>query len=84
MGICPKEIKTLTQKDLCNLPVITVLLIWVFADRWMDKDVVSYKRGFPCGSDSKESAAMQETQVWSLGQEDSIYDGSYVIKYYSA
>ena len=25
--------------------------------------------GFPGGSDGKESAAMQETQVWSLGQE---------------
>ena len=30
------------------------------------------------------SATMQETQVWSLGQEDSIYNESYVIKYYSA
>ena len=26
--------------------------------------------GFPGGSDGKESAAMQETQVQSLGQED--------------
>ena len=25
---------------------------------------------FPCGSDSKESATMQETQVGSLGQEN--------------
>ena len=32
--------------------------------------------GFPCGSDSKESVCfclpMQETQVWSLGQENSL------------
>ena len=26
--------------------------------------------GFPCGSDSKESASMQEPQVGSLGQEN--------------
>ena len=26
--------------------------------------------GFPGGSDGKESTCMQETQVWSLGQED--------------
>ena len=28
--------------------------------------------GFPGGSDSKESAAMQEMQVQSLGQEDAL------------
>ena len=30
----------------------------------------SHKWGFPGGSDGKESAAMQETWVWFLGQED--------------
>ena len=30
----------------------------------------SHREGFPGGSDGKESAAMQETQVQSLGQED--------------
>ena len=32
-------------------------------------------RGFPGGSDSKESPALQETQVPSLGQEDPLEKG---------
>ena len=32
--------------------------------------ILSTNLGFPGGSDSKESPAMQETQVRSLGQED--------------
>ena len=32
-------------------------------------------RGFPVGSDAKESAVMQGTQVWSLGWEDSLEKG---------
>ena len=32
--------------------------------------IVEYLWGFPGGSDVKESAAMQETWIWSLGQED--------------
>ena len=31
--------------------------------------------GFPGGSDGKEFACMQETQVWSLGQEDPLEKG---------
>ena len=32
-------------------------------------------KGFPSGSDSKESPAIQETQVLSLGQEDPLEKG---------
>ena len=31
-----------------------------------------YPKGFPGGSEDKESAAMEETWVWSLGQEDAL------------
>ena len=34
------------------------------------KQGVNKNRGFPGGSDSKESAAIQQTQVQSLGRED--------------
>ena len=32
-------------------------------------------RGFPCGSDGQETAAMQETWVRSLGWEDALEKG---------
>ena len=35
----------------------------------------SKTQGFPGGSNSKESAAMQETWLWSLGQKDPLEKG---------
>ena len=41
----------------------------------MTKVFISEHFGFPGGSDCKESAAMQETWVWSLGQEGPLEKG---------
>ena len=46
--------------------------IWIFGD---DSACVHTQRGFPGGSDGKESACKAETWVQSLGQEDTLKEG---------
>ena len=43
---------------------------YLLAGRWWGKKVLTGKDCFPGGSDGKESAAMRETGIRSLGQKD--------------
>ena len=54
-------------------------MLWIFPMNFLPRSVylsinlfitVSIYRVFPSGLDGKESAAMREPQVWSLGLED--------------
>ena len=60
----------------------SIVLVW--SNSWAGSSSSSYRIsflsiseswiGFPGGSDSKESPAMQEMQVWSWGQEDPLQE----------
>ena len=48
---------------------------FLYTFRLLNFIVYAFTRSFPSGSDSKESACIWETWVWSLGWEDSLEEG---------
>ena len=57
-------------KDICTVMFIATL--FKIANIWSH---LSVHQGFPDSSVGKESPAMQETPVWSLGWEDPLEKG---------
>ena len=54
----------------CKLVQPLCRTVWRFLKKTKNRAMIWSSKGFPGGSDSKESAAMQENQVLSLGEED--------------